>query len=809
METSVLQFIMKSCFTRKQLEPLFPGNDPYRSAVEALLCEDTEGEELTQELDEAAGPQREKIRSMSPRELRSSLSVEFLEPGRRLGIILWALLRDDRLSARSLAGQIVETFTEQESLESETYPSDDSDDDFEPDETLDAIPIDGVSVDIDDDEMEVDQLLADIASEEMGLGDIDDISLPEEDEMLADAANQASDDELLAENDDVPDDVDSFIASLTDEDDMPEELNFDEMDDLMEDSFSDEISVAPVLQSEKEPNLDVFDEATLDKELGDMSELEALFLESESDSESENELQELDLDDIEDIDESEWEMETGELTDEEIESLVSPSPAQKAEAEATITLGGVEISLASLKDACEKVFNENIELVTDKNLTESDKIVVVGKKCGVRVLHGPRYEVYSEDELEPIPTEAVSVSPVSMQAALSRIYEESIELIPDPRLLLNGIVIFAGRETGLAVLQNKSVSVPLPQWVDGDLKDQLEDQSDIDDIQDIKARLSALESAAASGIPSAPAPIAEPEPVPEPETQEDDNMNGSVAEESISLDEIEAEELEPIHTLDESDDEEETGEEPLDDDILAAIAEQEKEENAGSPEPEDDLAGEIDLEELGGEELNLGDLGDDATETLGEEDLDLSLDEDLGEDIGEELSLDDIDLGEGDESDEEDGELDLDSLDLEGLTDSYASADDDSSDGDLDLDVLAELDQEEENGFTPKKVFDGERILLLGGENKHADDYARIVLEIGGEAEWYGALNDAPEEDITEMVNNADVIMTLSSDALSDPGIIQATNCAQENNKRLFQHHSANPVSVQKQLVHLVEEGKI
>ena len=64
------------------------------------------------------------------------------------------------------------------------------------------------------------------------------------------------------------------------------------------------------------------------------------------------------------------------------------------------------------------------------------------------------------------------------------------------------------------------------------------------------------------------------------------------------------------------------------------------------------------------------------------------------------------------------------------------------------------------------------------------------------------------ESEIAELVDRSDLILTLS-DAITDPGILQATNYAQENNKRCYAHHSANPASVQKQLVKLVNEGKV
>ena len=127
----------------------------------------------------------------------------------------------------------------------------------------------------------------------------------------------------------------------------------------------------------------------------------------------------------------------------------------------------------------------------------------------------------------------------------------------------------------------------------------------------------------------------------------------------------------------------------------------------------------------------------------------------------------------------------------------------------LDLDVLGELDATETEKKKIQPIFFGEQVLLLGGDEKHKTDYVKIVEEIGGNGEWYISLADRAEGEIAEIVNRSHVIMTLSAEAISDPGILQATNIAKESNKTIFQYHSANPKSIQKQLIKLVDDGKI
>ena len=114
METRTLQVILEHCFTSAGLTEMFPkppvGMNLYQAAVNEILEESDLGVELSGKLDDESLPQRDKIRSMKVSELRSNLAVEFLEPGRTLGLILWSLMRDERLSARNMSDQLAKRF---------------------------------------------------------------------------------------------------------------------------------------------------------------------------------------------------------------------------------------------------------------------------------------------------------------------------------------------------------------------------------------------------------------------------------------------------------------------------------------------------------------------------------------------------------------------------------------------------------------------------------------------------------------------------------------------------------------------------
>ncbi|MBZ0255481.1 hypothetical protein K8I31_05440, partial [bacterium] len=467
----------------------------------------------------------------------------------------------------------------------------------------------------------------------------------------------------------------------------------------------------------------------------------------------------------------------------------------------------------------------------------------------------------------------VLVSPSSLQAALSTIHGENVEIVPDARLLSRGIVVFAGQTIGIGMYEHPKMQVLVDETGAVAEPDQSsEETADLmNRIQLLEERLSALESAPPAVVEPEPEPVVEeivepePEPEPAPEPEPEPEAEENLSEETISLDDIESEELSPVTedinedelmaaiALQDDDDEEEEDGLDLDMGEIEEAAKEEAEDGSSSDaldlgeiegllgeeteeaeeepeaveEEEPELAGEPGEEELNLDELDLGSIGlevdeddeiaeaEDETETaeaddsedenaldLGELDLE-SLDEDsLGDD-----ALGELDLGEGEEESLEFDESDLGDLDID--MGDEGDEDDDSIGDALDLDVLGELDSGDEGAFTPHKVFNGEKILLLGGKAENNDDYQRIVQELGGSAEWHGELNGMGAEEISELVNQCDLILTLTSDALSDPGILQAVNYAQENNKRLFEHHSANPVSVQKQLVKLVEDGKV
>ena len=911
METAVLQYIIETYFTRKQIQQLFPGDNSVKDAVEAILCEDSGGMDICRQLDKAAELQREKIRSMSPRELRASLSVEFLEPGKRLTLILWALLRDDRLSARTLASQITDHFTNlltpaEEAEQESTTP-------FHrimQDEPLDVIPMEPSeepSIEISEEDLEMDRILADLNSD-----DITGITLPDKDDLFSSITPQQMEDELPEENsfmeesdsDDITfeentssEEVTSFLDSLKSEERISAQLNLDDLEEVLDQHLPKSFTLSDIneepeftfgttenepefeigaledepefeigeleeepefeigaledegkfeIDDEEEPeflfkptaeneietepetemapfHFETIDENTLNKELGDMAEIESMMQDAESEE----------LIPIEDLIHEEMKHtfpDEPSLRRPPIEKL---TPSKQSESiKEMVSLGGVEISLGSLKTACEKIFLEPVELVVDKNLTENDQIVVVGKRCGVRVLHGPRYEIYSEEKLQPIPDTPITVSPISMQAALSKVYGETVELVPDPKLLKTGIIIFAGRETGLSLVHNQSLKVPVPPWAESIIPGEKEDDSAVikEELSTLRDRFTSLESEinslqssinqrfeaitmAAPATPAAPTappaappvapitPIAEPvappvapvmvapavspplsppplipplPPTPEPvaiQTPVPEPSTGTIAETAISSEDIETEELEPIH---------ETSE-----DLLASLATLDFDTSIPSIKVSED---ENTVEEQDGTGISLDTL-DSLTDGLPSEDLlggDMLSDDLLSEDLlGEEISLDEFNLDdlttetddltaetkEISESENDDlsallaetsedeldlgtigtGTIDLDSLDLDGLDDlagldsNFTVTEETEEDEgaikpsfDLDLDVLAELDMEEENSFSPKEVLNGERILLLGGDTKNKKEYNRIIKEIGGQPEWHG-----------------------------------------------------------------------
>ncbi|MBZ0255562.1 hypothetical protein K8I31_05845, partial [bacterium] len=116
MQTAELQFVLRNCFSTDELQRVLrtvsPSEDPYEAAVEAILNEDEDGLSVLDELDRASLKQRRKVRSMSAKDLRSGVAFEFMERGRTLGHTVWALMRDDRIAAKTLADTLVQQFDE-------------------------------------------------------------------------------------------------------------------------------------------------------------------------------------------------------------------------------------------------------------------------------------------------------------------------------------------------------------------------------------------------------------------------------------------------------------------------------------------------------------------------------------------------------------------------------------------------------------------------------------------------------------------------------------------------------------------------
>ncbi|MDP8242769.1 MAG: hypothetical protein P9L94_01725 [Candidatus Hinthialibacter antarcticus] len=869
MQTAELQFVLRNCFAidemRRILRTVSPSEDPYEAAVEAILNEDEDGLSVLDELDRASLKQRRKVRSMSAKELRSGVAFEFMERGRTLAHTVWALMRDDRIAAKTMADSLVQQFDEPEDDQSDSAESEMIDVPIAVSELLSDITApEEPEIDLShphpeepevEPEPEVPQKNAqDILSEEEISREVDSLIDSLKDDPSLELIEEDDDDgDIVLDSFDLEDDETETILDVSEEDDDSEGLSFSDIDlEALNQEVVDEIT--PEAEDESDLSFDIMGEAVSDDDedddvihtLEDVDSLIASFQEHE----------------ISQADDSEF----------EIDATDSDSPLE-FDSSVSVELGGVPIPLSALQQACERVFQEPVELVIDETLTRDDKIVVVGKQCGVRVLQGPSCAITAPDE-DFVPSDApVIVSPASLQSALSTIHGENIEIVPDAQLLSRGIVVFAGQTIGIGMYEHPRMQVLVDE--DGAAAEPTATSQEAVELQNriqlLEERLSALEAAPpvmAEPVAAAPTPISEPEIETEPEPAPEPEPEESLSKETISLDEIESEELSPVtEDIDEDDLMAAIalqGDDDEDDDIglsdlgeieedVAVDAEEEPEDDAldlGALEdlvdgegdetdaaPEEETASDETEEELDLDSLDLGELDLDAdveeespdeattetaeTEPTESEEEDVSLDDlgdldldSLGDDSLTDDALSELGLGEDSKDGEESLEFDeseLGDLDLDmGDEDGEGDEEDDSAIGDaLDLDVLSELDEGGEDDFTPHKVFNGEKILLLGGESDHSEDYQRIVQEVGGAAEWHGELNGMSPEEITELVDQCDLILTLSGDALSDPGILQAVNYAQENNKRLFEHHSANPVSVQKQLVKLVEDGKV
>lgn len=384
MQTSELSFILKNSFTPDTLRVLLNNEregDPYDAAVEAILSDDECGQRIVRVLDETSHNQQKKIGSMPVTELRKALSLEFLEKGRTLGLIVWALLRDRRISAQSMAVELANRFLRMEENDLETDAPISVAAHETPSET---------ESEFNGDELEVDALLADMKG-------IDD---------------HASDPDIGDPED---------ILNFTIEDDSLDEINELEWSDT-EETSREERSPA-----QDQSGLGVISEEEITREVNEL--IDSLGEDVDELDEETISLEDLDEDlrdfeDSEDSDDSDWMMsEEADLPEDILsledvdsiltpyenllseEELTEPSPVMTEEEAQTqpdaiepptsknggrILLGGVMIRLQSLKDACETIFEESVELVTDEELTGDDKVVVVGKECGIHVMYCSR-----------------------------------------------------------------------------------------------------------------------------------------------------------------------------------------------------------------------------------------------------------------------------------------------------------------------------------------------------------------------------------------------------------------------------------
>ncbi len=797
MELEEIMLVIRSCCTESQLRSLLPGQnlgrDPYRRAAELLLEGDESADGISTQLDRSSAAQREKIRQLSLADLRKSLVIEFMEPGRSLGLVVWALLRDGRVGAAHLASQIYRTFADEAPRESpkprRVPPAEargtgkvgsegpsvgrsSADSEWEiPEDLVSEEESIGIGEDFPESFAETDE---EFGSDEDGIDDLDEVFGAVVKEIKAEAMANGAEEMHFDFGEDLEEEESVALAdqealtgilSETEEDLVPPDIG--DLEEILEESVepSDDFAVESAFSG------GAFEETI---EVPDADEIGSI-LDETLDLGSGDSLGIPDLDELTDILEEELPMDEEEIfepgaelppvfeEEEEEEEIVDLSDLEPVEVEEQepapvgrqyITMAGIDVPIESLHRACCGVFGEPVELVTDPELLAQDKIGVVGKHCGVKILHGPSWSIEAQLAPEDRLDRPVNLSPVGAEEALSKVYGEQIKIIPDPGLLGQGIIPIVGRQTGIVILKNEGARMGLPPWVDEETAGRIKaavsaagdtvSGKDVTDLQDqvrnllamsadYEARLTAIEKEMESieYVPVTEEKEIESEPEPEMEIEE---IPEEIAEEIEETSEI-AEEEEPI---------------------LEGLAEEEEE-----PAEEDDLG--LDLDALDG----LTELG------VEEEEIELPMEEIVEEEVEEE------------------------------------SMEDEGGD-DLDLDFINEIEKavNQEDEEEVKKIFSGETILILGGEEQYRDEYGRIVDELGGNCEWYQSLAEMSESEIAEVVDRSDLILTLS-DAITDPGILQATNYAQENNKRCFAHHSANPASVSKQLVKLVDEGKV
>ncbi len=798
MDAPELRIILKNCFQPEILLDLLGEEDgqgdPYQSAVDAIVAESKTGVAIMEWLDEESKLQRRKISSMPVSELRNSLSFEFLQPGRTLALIIWALMRDNRVGVRFIASQLAARFSQESCEEEETDTWLDAAQQGqadEMDENADSI--------LQDSQQKLNALLAELDETEPDDEEALDAELAYND---LGALDEIEEDTVSSESDELSEDeVQALIASLTqdapeDDEEPPFELELDEDDEYQPTQQQEQLESSQDSGLQQPAELRSVNDVT-----DDFNEFVAsLSAESKWESEDFSALNPPELSIPENA-------ETGEcLSAKYQEAMIQKNENVRNSSEEQnqrekppsdfIQLGDVEISLQSLTRACEKIFKEPVELVTDENLTSKGRIVVIGRQCGVRVLYGPDYAIESPRETPMIdPDQPVRVNPESLQFAFSRIYDEPVELVPDAHLLQEGIIILAGRKTGLSVIHQPRISIESSHPIDtpresavttpdtvhahpanGELQHLKEQIVELNNrIQTLENQKTAVSDEPRIDTVNAPAPAS----VPETEMEREPEVHQGTPEQMDDFN---------IHNEDVDDEDREEFDE--DDDMLASILasarEMENQAEGLSSESADhdntlvDTNDDADPEEIDLEDLakKIGEVSD-----HDEDDEEFSL-EDLN--LDEELDLSDSGVGNPDRVEEESGD----------------------SDDDFDLDVMSALGDQTETPVS-REVFSGERILLLGGDEKHGQEYEKLVSDLGGIGEWHPGLGDWNEDDIKQMTDHADLIMTLSSESLADPGILQAVNYASDQNKRLFEHHSASPNSIRKKLIQLVEEGKV
>lgn len=778
MELEEIMLVIRNCCTESQLRSLLPGQnlgrDPYRRAAELLLEGDESADAISAQLDRSSAAQREKIRQLSLADLRKSLVVEFLEPGRNLGLVVWALLRDGRVGAAHLASQIYRTFAggglDESPKPLRTSPAEEpasresgAGSEWKiPEYLVSEEESAGIGEDIPESFAEMEE---EFGSDEEGIDDLDEILGAVVKEIKAEATADGEEEEMdfdfesdLEEEESIPSiDQEALtgILSETDENLVPPDI--DDLEEILSES------VEPLEEVALEDSFlgGGLDEETI--EVPDADEIGSI-LDETLDLETDEGLEIPDIEELTGILEEELSADEEGIFEPGAElppvfkekkktidsSDVEPLKVEEQEpvpvVRHSITMAGIDVPIESLHRACCGVFGEPVELVTDPELLAQDKIGVVGRHCGVKILHGPSWSIEAQPAPEDRLDRPVSLSPVGAEEALSKVYGEQIKVIPDPGLLGQGIIPIVGRQTGIVILKNEGTRMGLPPWVD----------------EETAARIKAAASIAGEGVSGKDVAGFQ------------DQVKGLLArvaeyEERLSVIE---KELDSIEYMPVTEEKKTQSEQPARKGRVEEIPE-EIEETTEPVEQEKPIL-----------------------ESLSEEKEEPAEEDDFGLDLDDLEALGDLSM------EEEEMELPMQEIVEESLKDEGGE--------DLDLDFIHEIEKavSQENEKEVKKVLSGETILILGGEEQYKDDYRKLVEELGGNCEWRQSLAELSESEIAEVVDRSDLILTLS-DAITDPGILEATNYAQENNKRCFPHHSANPASVKKQLVKLVDEGKV